>query len=412
MKWLLPNLFFLLFLPFSIFSEEKIPPAYLIANQIKKGLENQEDKYISALISGIEAREKGILLSADEMRVYSLYVEKKREFLAQKNLREAENWMKSFESKKNVHSIVPSKLAYSLVKKGNGALLTREFGKVSVNYSIKKLGDHFPETIAKGKELDLTEVIPGLAHGMLFMQEGEIRTIYIHPELAYRTHNFDPNVILEATVELLQILPCRVEIPSLREIPRFESPEITQDELDRLELTNYYVLGWKLWDHLRWGYKLFTKEDVISFLKKEPLQIARSEYDGEINKIHWKIYHQRIEDENTAADVYFKNLSSQPDIKCLAPGYLYCRTQQLRETPTSNTLLKAKMLIKDREGKILRKERVETIRVEEAIKGLRESLPHLISQEPATLFIHPKWAYQNVDGPLGDTLLIIDVAME
>lgn len=412
MNWLHLSLFLLFILSFSIFSEEKIPPAYLIANQIKKSLENHEDKHISALISGIEAQEKGILLSPDELRVCSLYIEKKREFLAQKNLREAEDWMKSFESKKNVYSIVPSKLAYSIVKKGNGALLTQQCGKVFVNYTIKKLGDHFPETTAKRKELDLTEVVPGLAHGMLSMQEGEIRTIYIHPELAYRTHNFDPNVVLEATVELLQILPERVEIPSLREIPRFESSEFTQDELDRLELMNYYVLGWKLWDHLRWGYKLFTKEDVISFLKKEPLPMLCSEYSEDINKIHWKIYHQRIEDENAIADVYFKNLSSQPNIKCLAPGYLYCKRQQLREIPISNTVIKAKILIKDREGKILRKERVETIKIEEAIKGLRESLPYLISQEPATLFIHPKWAYQHVDGPLGDTLLIIDVVIE
>jgi len=413
MKPLTLSLFFLLLSPANIFSEEKIPPAYLIADQIKKGLENLEDKYISALISGIKAREKGILLSPDELRIYSLYAEKQREFLAQKNLREAENWMNHLQLEKKVYSVIPSKLAYTLVKKGNGALLTQKCGKVSINYTIKKLGDNFPETAAKGKELDLTEVIPGLAHGMLFMREGEIRTIYIHPELAYRTHNFDPNVVLEATVELLQIIPSRIEIPPLRKIPHFESPEITQDELDRLQLTNYYVLGWKLWDHLMWGYTLFTKEDVTSFLKKEPLQITNSEYHEEMNKIHWKIYHQRIEDENIAAAIFLKDLSSQPDIKCLVPGYLYCRTQKLRETPVMDTtLLKAKMMIKDREGKILCNERVETIKIDEAIKGLKEGLPYLISQEPATLFIHPKWAYQNVDGPLGDTLLAIDIVIE
>ena len=122
MKWLTLSLFFLLIAPFNIFSKEKIPAAYLIADQIKKDLENQEDKYISALISGIEAREKGVLLSPDELRIYSLYVEKQREFLAQNNLREAENWMKHLQSEKKVHPIIPSKLVYSLVKKGNGAL--------------------------------------------------------------------------------------------------------------------------------------------------------------------------------------------------------------------------------------------------------------------------------------------------
>jgi len=302
MKWLNLSLFFFLIWPFNIFSEENIPAAYLIADQIKKGLENQGDQYISSLISGIEAKEKGVLLSQDELRAYPLYIEKQREFLAQKNLREAKNWMKRLQLKKNVHFIIPLKLAYSLIKKGDGVLLTREYGKVFVNYTIKKVGDHFPETLAKEQELDLTEVIPGLAHGMLSMREGEIRTIYIHPELGYQTNNFDPNIALEATVELLQVLPCRIEIPSLCESPHFESPEITQDELDQLQSTYYYVLGWKLWDHLRWGHKLFTKEDLISFLKKDLPQISCPEYHEEINKIHWKIYHQRIEEENNTVD--------------------------------------------------------------------------------------------------------------
>ena len=413
MKSLVLALFFLLISPFnSLIAGDNIPAAYLIADQIKRGLENQEDKYICALISGIEAQDKGILLSQDELGTYPLCVEKQRAFLAQKNLCEAENWMVHLQSNEDVHSIIPSKLAYSLIKKGNGALLKKECGRVSVNYTIKKLGDHFPETAKKEKELDLSEVIPGLAHGMLSMHEGEIRTIYIHPELAYRTNNFDPNIALEATVELLQILPSCVEIPSLREIPHIESPEVTQDELDRLQLTNCYVLGWKLWNHLRWGYKLFTKEDLISSLKKEPLQITHPEYHEEINKIHWKIYHQRIEDEYNAADIYFKNLSLQSDVKCLIPGYLYCKAQKLRATPANKALFKVRTIIKNREGKILRNEQLETIKLDEAIKGLKEGLPYLISQESATLFIHPKWAYQNVDGPLGDTLLVIDIEVD
>ncbi len=412
MKWLTGLLFLLVSSFNSLLAADNIPAAHLIADQIKQGLENQEDKYISALISGIEDQEKGIILSQDELGAYSLYVEKQRTFLAQKNLREAESWMAHLQSNEDVNSIIPLKLAYTLVKKGNGALLTRECGRVSVNYTIKKLRDHFPETAEKEKELDLTEIIPGLAHGMLSMHEGEIRTIYIHPELAYRTNNFDPNIALEATVELLQVFPTSVEIPSLREIPHFESPEVTQDELDRLQQTNHYVLGWKLWDHLRWGYKLFTKEDLISSLKKEPLQIAHSEYREEINKIHWKIYHQRIEDAYTTADIYFSHLPCQSDIKCLIPGYLYCKAQRLRETPVNKTFFRARTIVKDRESKILRKEQLETIKLDEAITGLKEGLPYLFPQESATLFIHPKLAYQNVDGPLGDTLLVIDIEVD
>lgn len=295
MRWTFLGLFFLLSPLISLFSEEKIPVAYLLADQIKKHLENQEDKFISALIAGIEARETGILLSKDEQQAHVHYVEKKREFFAQKNLHEAEEWMKELQTHKEVKFIIPAKLAYSLIRKGKGAELTDKNGKVSVNYSIKKLGDLFPETVEKGKELNLTEVIPGLAHGMLSMQEGEIRKIYIHPAWGYQTHNFDPNTALEATVELLHIFPDPLIIPTLTEMPFVKSPEVTQDELDQLQLKDYYVLGWKLWDHLRWGSQWFTKEELISFLKKEPLKISSEQYEAEINQIHWKIYHRQYQ---------------------------------------------------------------------------------------------------------------------
>lgn len=288
-------LFFLLF-PFlnSLFSEEKIPEAYLIADQIKKGLEEQGEEYISALISGIEARERGLVLSSDELQSYPLYIEKQREFLAQQNLSKSEKWIKDLQAYKNIYPIIPSKLLYSLLKKGTGATLTEEHGKVLINYTIKKLGELFPETIEKRKEVDLSKVIPGFAHGMLSMREGEMRIIYIHPEFAYQSNNFDPNIALEAIVELLEILPYEVAIPPLHENLSIKSKKITQNEVTALKLKSAYVLGWKLWDHLRWGEKIFTKEDLLFFLKKEPLKNRGSEDDEAINTIHWKIYHQRM----------------------------------------------------------------------------------------------------------------------
>src|SRR5207249_2485923 len=107
------------------------------------------------------------------------------------------------------------------------------------------------------------------------------------------------------------------------------------------------------------------------------------------NRIHWKIYHQRIKDEYKIANVYLDQLSHQSDVKCLVPDYLYCKTHNLKKKPDNRSLYKIKSIIKDRDGEILRAERLETIDINSAIKGLKEGLPYLFSQEPATFYIHP-----------------------
>lgn len=415
-RFFLSTLLLSLLLMLNIFSEEKVSAAYLIAYQIKGSLEDQEEKYIDALIQGIEERSKGIKLTREEQRMRQISKEIRRAFIAQKNLLESEEWLKKINANKEIHTIIPLKLSYFTIKEGKGKQLTTQDGNVIVNYSIKKFNDFFPLITGNRKTLNLSEVIPGLAHGMLSMQEGEIREIYIHPNFAYgSSNNFDPNLALAAQVELLTILPQRAVISPLNEYPTSELNLISQDELEKVLLKNNYVLGWKLWGHLKWGYNLFSKDELISCLKKNnkkaPL-IASSELNREINQIHWKIYHQRIKDEYKTTSVYFDQLSQQNDVKCIVPNYLYCKTRQLKEKPEYQPFFEVKLTIKDRDGEILRMERVETIPINYAIKGLKEGLPYLIIGEPATFYIHPAWAYPDVDRPFGDSLLVIDIIRE
>ncbi|MGE4575339.1 MAG: phage infection protein, partial [Parachlamydia sp.] len=65
--------------------------AFLIAQEIKQGVPNQDEKQIEALIAGLEARQRGINLSSEDLNVFSRLIEKERLFLSQKNLTASEH---------------------------------------------------------------------------------------------------------------------------------------------------------------------------------------------------------------------------------------------------------------------------------------------------------------------------------
>lgn len=53
--------------------------------------------------------------------------------------------------------------------------------------------------------LPLTKVIPGFSQGMQGMKEGEVRVLYIHPDLAYGTAGqLPPNSLLIFEVKLIE----------------------------------------------------------------------------------------------------------------------------------------------------------------------------------------------------------------
>ncbi len=393
---------------------EKTSPACLIAHQIKNSLDHQDKKYIKAIIKGIEAQDNNLQLTAEEKNVKQFANARQREWQAQNNLEASEIWLLQKNSVESIKTIVPLKLLYLTIKEGDGKKLTG-LGNVQISYAINKFNRDIPEATGEHKFCDLSQMIPGLCHGMISMQEGEIRKIYIHPDFAYGISNtFEANIALEATVELLAIPSEQSEIEPLKDIAPIKKQTITQNEIDELLLKSYYVAGWKLWNHLKFGYQLFSKEQLIDYLEKDidPV-LSDSEFNREINRIHWVIYHQRVEDEYKASGAFFDKLSGQSDVKCIVSDLLYCKSQsKLNKNPTNKNLYQIRSTIKDRFGEILQRERTETIDINSAIRGLKEGLPHLTLGKPATLYVHPKWGFPDNDGPLGDKLLVIDVIVE
>lgn len=188
------------------------------------------------------------------------------------------------------------------MKKGNGKTLSSRDRTVKANYFSKKCNSPFPESTATVKICHLDQLIPGLSLGMHSMKEGEIRKIFIHPEYAYGScSTFEPCMALEVTIELLEILPDKKEIQSLQSHALFLQQKTTQNAIEELILTYYYALGWKLWNHLRFGSDLFSKEALIFELKADnPLELSESDFEKKINHIHWLIYQKRSKSQQAA----------------------------------------------------------------------------------------------------------------
>jgi peptidylprolyl isomerase len=121
-----------------------------------------------------------------------------------KNLRLAEDFLKKNALSENVFVLEKGKLQYRIEKNGNGAEV-QAYHSPLIRYTGTYLnGEVFGER--RDEELiSLDETIPGFSKGIIGMKEGEIRTIFIHPDLAYGTFGtLSPNSLLTFEIELLK----------------------------------------------------------------------------------------------------------------------------------------------------------------------------------------------------------------
>ncbi|MEX1012397.1 MAG: FKBP-type peptidyl-prolyl cis-trans isomerase [Waddliaceae bacterium] len=115
--------------------------------------------------------------------------------------------LKSYLSKGSAEEIVKDKLYYRVVKRGDGKALSKKCFYGAFHFLIQ---DAWGESIAGSFSfepevwLDFSKVIPGFAHGVLGMQLGEKRELFIHPDLAYGFNSdFGQRAFITIFVELI-----------------------------------------------------------------------------------------------------------------------------------------------------------------------------------------------------------------
>jgi peptidylprolyl isomerase len=122
------------------------------------------------------------------------------EFQKKRNLQQADSFLKENQKKEGVVALEAGLLQYEIVKKGNGQKV-QSYNSPLVR--LKREGERScPATL--DEVLSLDEAVPGLRLGIIGMQEGEIRKLYIHPNLAFENDSCDSqNGLLVIEVEVL-----------------------------------------------------------------------------------------------------------------------------------------------------------------------------------------------------------------
>lgn len=120
------------------------------------------------------------------------------------NLKKAQEFLTTNAKEEKIISLEEGKVLYKIDQEGEGAAVETHFSPL-IHYKGKLLDGTVFGASKEDEMMSLDEIIPGLKAGLLGMKEGEKRTIYIHPDLAYGSAGYlPPNSLLTFEIELVK----------------------------------------------------------------------------------------------------------------------------------------------------------------------------------------------------------------
>lgn len=154
---------------------------------------------------------------------------------AETNLKIAEEFLSSNKTQEGIRELENGKLQFKIEKEGTGAIIEEHFSP-TIRYTGKFLDGKILGSSQEDQVISLDETIPGLSKGILGMKEGELRTLYIHPDLAYGTTGYiPPNSLLTFEVELIKANTTAPTQDTSSSDKRIDSEKTTELAADTLE---------------------------------------------------------------------------------------------------------------------------------------------------------------------------------
>ncbi|MBS0622506.1 MAG: FKBP-type peptidyl-prolyl cis-trans isomerase [Verrucomicrobia bacterium] len=164
---------------------------------------------LEAIIRGMRAAKAGEPSPmTEEEYVNSIDSLQERAFasLAAENLRQAEAFLTKNLSMPGIVSVEEGQLQYRIESKGDGALV-QSGGSPLIHYTGRYMDGSVFSTSRDGDPiaLPLDQTIPGFSRGIVGMQQGEKRTLFVHPNLGYGVcGQLPPNSLLVFEVEVIE----------------------------------------------------------------------------------------------------------------------------------------------------------------------------------------------------------------
>lgn len=356
------------------------------------------------------------------------------------------------------------KLWCRIIETGTGQAVNYSHRSVLVDCCIVVEDNHghiiySNSDMGKPRWVDVSQVIPGFALGIIGMRIGEKREIFIHPDLAHGIFStFGKGAILKVNVKLLDVLPeiasfkinedlekseekdglripasSSAKVISLLQAPKLDLLRQAEEDrkfLDAASHLEYTKLlkklalfeGAVIWNHYQYfggPYALKQiQEAIIERVKQSEFALdTGSEEQKELlqSRLNWRIYRNKLRAQVQAARKQFQKGVLDGSLREICVGYLYYQsTTEGKGNPVAiddSILIHYK--IKDLFGNILKDtfncKTPELLHIKRTIRGFKKGLIGLKEGEHGTLYIHPEWGFRDCHHHNGaDKFLIIE----
>lgn len=219
------------------------------------------------------------------------------------NAPESQAFLQKIGNNPEVVCLIKKRLYFQTLKMGSSKeFITPNCATVKANFLIRDINNKNIAGVYAGErpsKLDLENVIPGLAHGIIGMAEGDVREVYIHPDFAYGTYSeFGGGKTIQIRIELVSIegnsdTPM---IPSLQPIDvRHFAPTIENcEKFKALEEKYSYSCGANTGHHYKKGEPLINLDKVIEHIPSTTPSPLSEEEKNLIAKLNWMIYQRNL----------------------------------------------------------------------------------------------------------------------
>lgn len=163
---------------------------------------------LEQVIAGMRAAESGAPIPCDEEKLQRQIRQFQEDLLAKQtreNLADAEEFLAKI-AREDTLEIVPNKLYFKRLKSGEGKIVRLDSTPL-LTYTVWIYNRHGQDKIISIDTpipITLRDTISGFSQGVAGMLEGEVRQLFIHPDLAYERHaKFDPNLLVIFKVDVI-----------------------------------------------------------------------------------------------------------------------------------------------------------------------------------------------------------------
>lgn len=160
----------------------------------------------SLIIRGIQdslAGKPSPLSEAECIQAITQIQEESFQKQAKENLAKADDFLIKNASQLAVKELEKGKLQYKIEKEGHGEIVLEDYSP-TIRYVGKFLDGTVFGASKEDEVISLKETIAGFAKGIVGMKEGEKRTLFIHPDLAYGSNGYlPPNSMLLFEIEVI-----------------------------------------------------------------------------------------------------------------------------------------------------------------------------------------------------------------